>query len=203
MAKRHVCNGCNKGCRQDVTHRCKLVCSDCQSIPPCVTSHVRIPCAACNRTFRSQACFDRHKTNKMRGKSVCEQMRNCVTCGVLLTSKKHICFKPFCEYCKSNCPIEHYCYMKPLSNALPKSDDVLFVFYDFETTQDSKVTDSATVHVPNLVCLQQFCAKCESEPDINIDCIRCGERKHSFFEDPVGDLLSHLCKHRPWCCYEI
>jgi len=43
------------------------------------------------------------------------------------------------------------CYMKPLSNELPRSDNVLFVFYDFETTEDTKISDSATVHVPNLV----------------------------------------------------
>jgi hypothetical protein len=29
--------------------------------------------------------------------------------------------------------------MQPLKNELPRSDDVLFVFYDFETTQDKKV----------------------------------------------------------------
>jgi hypothetical protein len=28
--------------------------------------------------------------------------------------------------------------MKPLKNEVPRSDDVLFVFYDFETTQDTK-----------------------------------------------------------------
>jgi hypothetical protein len=89
--------------------------------------------------------------------------------------------------------------MRPLVNTLPSSNDVLFVFYDFETTKDSKFTDSATVHVPNIVCLQQFCVQCETEPDINMDCTRCGKRKHSFFEDPVGDLLSYLCEPRPWC----
>jgi hypothetical protein len=86
-----------------------------------------------------------------------------------------------------------------LLKIMPSSDDVLFVFYDFETMQDSKFSDSATVHVPNLVCLLQFCAKCETEPDINEDCTRCGKRKHSFFEFPVGGLLSYLCEPRPWC----
>ena len=47
--------------------------------------------------------------------------------------------------------------MATLKNELPRSDNVLFVFYDFETTQYTKVTDSATLHVPNLVCLQQVC----------------------------------------------
>jgi hypothetical protein len=32
-----------------------------------------------------------------------------------------------------------------------------------------------------------------------MDFTRCGKRKRSFFEDPVGDLLSYLCEPRPWC----
>ena len=32
-----------------------------------------------------------------------------------------------------------------------------------------------------------------------MDCIRCGTRKHAFSDDPVGDLLTYLCKQRPWC----
>jgi hypothetical protein len=89
--------------------------------------------------------------------------------------------------------------VKPLKNELPSSDDVLFVFYEFESTQDSKISDSATVHIPNLVCLQQFCTLCEMQSDIDIDCERCRKRKHSFFDDPVGDLLSCLCESRLWC----
>ena len=89
--------------------------------------------------------------------------------------------------------------MVPLANKLPKSDNVLFVFYDFETTQDTRISDSATLHVPNLVCLQQFCSQCEMQTDIDNDCERCGRRRHAFWDDTVGDLLSHLCEPRPWC----
>ena len=28
--------------------------------------------------------------------------------------------------------------------------------------------------------------------------MRCGRRKHSFWQDPVGDLLSYLIEPRPW-----
>ena len=175
LAKTYVCKCCNKGCERDVEHRCQQSCSDCTSIPPCIMSEVRIPCAVCKRTFRSQACYDRHKTNKLRGKTVCAKKRNCAKCGALLTVKKHECFKPYCEYCGENKEVGHLCYMRPLTNILPSSDNVLFVFYDFETTQDLKFTDSATMHVPNLVCLQQFCSLCETKPDINTDCTRCGK----------------------------
>ena len=94
--------------------------------------------------------------------------------------------------------IRHLCYMATLKNELPRTDNVLFVFYDFETTQYTKVTESATLLVPNLVCLQQFCTHCEMLPHIDEDCGRCGRRKHSFWDDPIGDLLSYLCEPRPW-----
>jgi len=78
-------------------------------------------------------------------------------------------------------------YMATLKNELPHSDNVLFVSYDFETTQYTKVTETATQHIPNLVCLQQYCSRCEMLPEIDEDCERCGRRQH---DDPIGDLLS-------------
>jgi hypothetical protein len=36
MAKRYVCNGCNRGCKRGVTHKCEVSCSDCMTVPPCV-----------------------------------------------------------------------------------------------------------------------------------------------------------------------
>jgi len=130
---------------------------------------------------------------------VCEPKRNCDVCDRFITGKKHECFIPYCKNCNQNKEVRHFCYMKPLKNELPRSDDVLFVFYDFETTQDKKFSDKANVHIPMLVCLQQFCTACELPDDIGVDCERCGRRCHSFFEDPVGDLLSYLCEPRPWC----
>jgi len=48
--------------------------------------------------------------------------------------------------------------MQPLKNELPRSDDVLFVLYDFETKQDTKFSENAAEHIPILVCAQQFCS---------------------------------------------
>ena len=56
MAK-YVCKECNKVCRNYATHRCDQTRSDCMTRPPCAFSAVRIPCAKCNRHFRSQTCF--------------------------------------------------------------------------------------------------------------------------------------------------
>jgi hypothetical protein len=77
------------------------------------------------------------------------------------------------------------CTVRPLKNELPASDGVLFIFYDFETTKDTRYSEKATVHVPNLVSVQQFCSKCENVKDIEQHCVWCGKRKHSFWKDPV------------------
>jgi len=94
-------------------------------------------------------------------KSVCERKRCCATCGLLVTDPRHECIKVFCANCKQNRDVGHLCYMTRLKEVLPDaSDKVLYIFYDFETTQITKYSDKATLHVHNLVCVQQFCSQC-------------------------------------------
>jgi len=173
LAKRYVCRACNKGCSIGVRYMCDQTCSDCMTIPSCAFVGVRIPCGDCNRHFRGQSCYDNHKKQHLEadrmGKTVCEQKICCGKCGAFITEKKHDCNKRWCENCGENKEIGHLCFMRPLRNKLAACDRVLLLFYDFETPQDTKYSDSATVHFPNLVCLQQFCSKCENIQDINID----------------------------------
>jgi hypothetical protein len=65
--------------------------------------------------------------------------------------------------------------------------------------QTTRYSDSAMLHVHNLVCIQQFCSRYESSDNIDEDCTQCGKGNHSFWEYPVGDMQSHLCEPRPWC----
>jgi hypothetical protein len=44
--------------------------------------------ASCNRNYRSRTCFDKHKTNKVRLKSICERKRSCAVCNKVIMSKK-------------------------------------------------------------------------------------------------------------------
>jgi len=56
--------------------------------------------------------------------------------------------------------------MRPLKDTLPAaSDKVLYVFYDIETTQNTEYDEESKLHVPNLVCAQQFCTRCEDTED--------------------------------------
>jgi hypothetical protein len=88
--------------------------------------------------------------------------------------------------------------MRPLVNVPASSEHVLYVFYDFETTQDTKCSDRTNEYVSNLESLQQFCSKCENISDIEQVCIKCGKRTHSFWNAPVGDMLRYLSESRPW-----
>ena len=89
--------------------------------------------------------------------------------------------------------------MRPLRDVLPtNANNVLYVFYDFQTTQYRTNSDTAKEHVPNHICVQHFCASCELMGDVIIDCERYGRRRHYFLNDPVGDLLTYFCEPRPW-----
>jgi len=180
MAKKYVCKGCSKACKRDVAHICDQTCSECMVSLPCAFAEVRIPCDDCHRHFRNVACFANHKLRTSNRKSVCERKRCCEIYGWLVTHEKHECYKRFCDFFKENKEIGHLCYMRPLKDALPPAGDkVLYVFYDFETNQNTEDADEAKLHVPNLVCVQQFCSRCEDAED-SCDCVRCGTRRLSF-----------------------
>ena len=95
--------------------------------------------------------------------------------------------------CTANREVGHLLCIQPLRNELPSSDGVQYVFYDFENTQNTRYSETAKEHVPNLVCIQQFCSRCEGIEDCERECERCGVRKHAFWDDLVGDLLTNLC----------
>jgi hypothetical protein len=59
-------------------------------------------------------------------------------------------------------------------------------------------------HVPNLICAQQMCSKCEAVDDVNVDCEQCGKRVHTFWQDPVGKCIDYLRMSRSFAdkiCY--
>ena len=199
MARGYVCKACGKWCRRDVKHTCDQTCSCCMASPPCVATGIRIPCADSDRYFRSQTCFANHRRRIGNRKSVCEHKRQCWTCGELVVSgKPHEYGKRYCDVCSANREVGHLCYMRPLNNVLTLSDGVLYVFYGFEITQHTRYSETSKVHVPNLVCIQQFCSRCEDFDDSERVCESCGIGKHVFWDDPVGDLLAYLCEPRLW-----
>jgi len=113
-------------------------------------------------------------------------------------ARKTRMLKRYCETCKENKEIGHLCYIRPLKDALPPAGHtVIYVFYDFETCRNTEYADEAKLHVPKLFCVLQFCSRCEDVEDA-CDSVRCVTRRLSFWQDPVGELLSYLTEPRPW-----
>jgi len=153
MAKRYICEGCNKGCKNGVVYTCEQTCGDCMVHPPCKYAGPRITCDICNRHFRSLTCSDNHKKKtRAKRKSSCELRKCCGTCGAVITRNTHECNKRFYTTQKENKEAGHLCFVHPLVKVPASSERVLYVIYDFETTHDTKRSDTTNEHVPNLDC---------------------------------------------------
>ena len=153
-------------------HTCEQTCSDCMVRPSSKYTGPRIPCNLCNRHFRRQTCFDNHtRKTVVKRKSACWLRKFCGTCRTMITHNTHESKKWFCVTSYENKEVVHFCFMRLLVNLPASNERVLYVFYYFETTQDTKESHRTNEHVPNLVCLQQFCSKCENIPALEPDCI--------------------------------
>jgi len=112
-------------------------------------------------------------------KFVCERKRCCATCVLLVMDARHECNKVFCVNCKQKSDVGHLCYMRPLNYALPDaSDKVLYVFYDFETTQNTHYTDKATLlyHISSAFSNSVRSAKMRKTVKSAGDAVRGGTR---------------------------
>ena len=165
LARSMYCHTCKKAYNNREDHLCPNACQCCR-FPDCpVESWVR--CNDCNRIFKSQACFDRHKQSS--GKSICAKMIRCLECHRIIKRYKrdsHHCGMAKCPVCKEYTrPGDHRCYMRPVekrnedlsdsddSSEYPE-DDVTeggydqMLFFDFECRQESGN------HEPNLCVIQ-------------------------------------------------
>jgi hypothetical protein len=125
MAKRYVCEGCNKGCKFGKVHTCEHTCSDFMLSPPCISVGPRFPCDLCNRHFRSRTSFDKNKKKrqgKSKKKSACELRKCCSTCGASITFRMKECNERFFVTCNENKEFGHLSFMRPLVN-MPVSSE--------------------------------------------------------------------------------
>lgn len=79
----------------------------------------------------------------------------------------------------------------------PPRNRAVFMFYDFETTQNKLHAHFVRAHAESSVRPADL-PVWEDDADVDVDCRRCGKRKESFWTDPVGDLISYVFKSRPW-----
>jgi hypothetical protein len=96
--KDHYCEKCHTAYTQDY-HKCKLGCNSCKSYQ-CAgrfSDGIIMQCYDCRRRFNGQACFDRHKTPSVGGKSLCDAIFVCRAYGLDDDD----------EHCQK-CPVKHF-----------------------------------------------------------------------------------------------
>jgi len=183
--------------RYTTIHTCDKVCALCTATPPCTKDQSKY-CCTFNRWFLSEKCFQNHLILKVTGKLVCQWRQVCRNGSYLVTSdSKNECFKKFCTFCNKKHLSGHLCYVAPLKPS-KLSNKCLYVFVDTECTQDLEKRDGSFEHVPNLICAQQMCSKCDAVEYVNDDCEQCGKRVHTYWQDSVEIFTDYLRLSRPF-----
>ena len=138
----YFCHRCLKAYSNTTDHICSSMCSSCRGFG-CVFEGIDIVCSECDRVFKNQACYDRHKTEPINGggRTVCQTIGRCEKCWKTMDVRKirdggHICGKK-----KDN---DHKCYIQQLEQEEDSSYNQLLLFFDFEATQEHGI------HCPNL-----------------------------------------------------
>ncbi len=162
LNRSYFCHRCRKSYNNTVDHLCKAMCKMCRAFD-CPFVELQ-DCGDCGRTFKSQACYDRHKEPLGAGQSVCQQVKRCTECGesvIVRNMPHHICDKAKCKTCKEFVTNKdkgtHRCYMKKPEErdyeedcdeeeyeVGDKKEYEQLMFFDYECTQEDGT------HEPNL-----------------------------------------------------
>ena len=188
MAKRFMCNACNKSSASDANHRCEQTCSDCIASPPCVPqlseylvqsvidiSRAKHVSWTTNRGNRTRNLFasaidvavpvECYWVLWIATVAWCTVIRVNKT-EVQATSASWVRWRTFCRLTRTMCSI-YFMILRP----------------------------HRTRRIPTL---QKSMYLTSSACNCSIDCDRCGRRRPSFWNAPVGDLLTYLCEPRSW-----
>jgi hypothetical protein len=192
-ASSYFCDARNKPYyRRDEHAACGHRCSSCYEIGVC-NDNGWIKCTDCNRSFKSQQCFDHHKNNgvkRARSKSICDTVKRCKVCNELIKfgeGRQHECGMRQCHTCKEPVDSTHLCYIQLTKK--PKDNNSIMIIYDFESTQDTVHAATSYRHQVNLACAIVSCDLCADTDQT--DCTTCGQRGWTFFGD---DALDKFCR---------
>ena len=139
----YFCHACHKGYDVTTDHLCKGMCHSCRGFD-CHLQDGGIECDECDRLFKNQACYDRHKQEPINGggRTVCEAVRKCQTCQQSMDVRKiraHQCIDnkkcPTCKIGRNPNDLNHRCYMQQQEPKEESSYNQL-LFFDFECTQE-------------------------------------------------------------------
>ena len=171
------CTSCMKGYNRDSVHDCEKRCglcknTGCKDLPTAWTT-----CEHCNARCRNTYCLGEHRKPNVlsNGKlskagTICDIYWKCLHCSKTMKRKlvkAHECGKKQCFTClKNTTSKDHMCYIRA---SKPKRSRKKFIFFDFETTQDTGI------HIVNRVVAQKACETCIDDEDGMI-CTTCGSR---------------------------
>ena len=139
----YFCHQCHKGYDHTTDHLCDGMCKSCRGFG-CTIENNGMTCQECDRLFKNQACYDRHKQEPINGggRTVCEAVRKCPKCKKSLYVTRlnnHPCVdNKKCPTCKKECNPQdpnHKCYMQ---QEQPKEEPsyAQLLFFDFECNQE-------------------------------------------------------------------
>ena len=147
LARSYFCLTCHKPYDHTTDHLCDGMCRMCRGFG-CVYEDCGITCNECDRLFKNQACYDRHKQQPINGggRTVCEAIRKCPKCKHVTDIRKirdggHKCVDKKCPTCKimrNPKDLDHLCYMQQLEPKEESSYNHL-LFFDFECTQERAI----------------------------------------------------------------
>ena len=151
LGRVYFCFRCYKAYNNTTDHLCTNMCRACRGFG-CIWENDGIVCRECKRLFKSQSCYDRHKTEPINGggRTVCQVIRVCEKCDKSMhiskiNPKGHICGRK-CRTCGvvvTREDTDHKCYIQPLEQDEDSSYNHM-LFFDFEATQEHGT------HHPNL-----------------------------------------------------
>ena len=140
----YFCHLCHKGYDHTTDHLCIAMCRSCRGFG-CVIQGNGMTCNECDRLFKNQVCYDRHKQEPINGdgRTVCEAIRKCPKCKQAMDGRKinrpHQCVDdkkcPTCKIVLNPNDHNHKCYMQQQEPKEEISYNQL-LFFDFECTQE-------------------------------------------------------------------
>ena len=148
LSKSYYCHKCKRAYSNKLDRLCPGMCKSCRSYECYVNDPMR--CDECKRTFKSRACYERHKEPVGAARSVCQTIRKREKCQKSVDVRKlnqHICGRK-CSTCGiilEDAEAKHECYIQKIEQT--EEEDSQYnelLFFDFECKQETGE------HEPNL-----------------------------------------------------
>ena len=146
LSSNYYCHKCRRAYTNKLDHLCPGMCKSCRSYECYLDEPMH--CDQCKRTFKSRACYERHKEPVGVARSICQTIRKCEKCQKSMdvrNLKHHICDRK-CSTCGiiiEDAENKHECYIQKIEQTEDSQYNEL-LFFDFECKQETGE------HEPNL-----------------------------------------------------